>query len=328
MSSPEERAEFGELPERDLPPGRHQLLKEHLMTELAREQRDMSASSIKSPTPQRKWLRPVLGAVAVATAAAAAFTLTLPSSDGGGSTQNSPALASDEAVALLEDVALAAEGQRMPDGIEDDQFVYIRSKVTWMGYKMPGDKPTLEPLHQREVWNSVDGTRWGLLREGGSHGGKTKLEPDTPGLETNVNYRSLQKLPTDPAKMLRWLHKASEEGGKSADQNAFVLVGDLAREALMPPDTAAALFRAAAQISDVTVERNAVDAAGRKGIAVARESEGERTELIFHKETKVFLGERVVLVEDDDNYDLKEGTVLGRTAILEREVVDKVDQRP
>lgn len=326
-SSPEERAEFGELPERDLPSGRHQLLKEHLMAEITREQRDMSTSPVNSPAPRRKWLRPALGAAAMATAAAVAFTVLQPS-DGEG-TQDPPAAASDEAVELLENVALAAEGQRMPDGIEDDQFVYIRSKVTWMEYNPPTGEPKLEPLHKREVWNSVDGTRWGLLRENKPRGDKpVKLEPDTPGTETDRNYRNLEQLPTDPAKMLKWLYKASEEGGKSADQNAFVLVGDLARESLMPPDTAAALFRAAAQISEVTVERDAVDAAGREGVAVARESEGERTELIFHKRTKAFLGERTVLVEDDENTDMDAGTVVGRTAILEREVVDKVDQRP
>lgn len=324
-NSPEERAEFGELPEREMPPGRHQLLKEHLMTEMNREQRNTGMAPVNSPTKRRKWLRPALSAAALATAAAVAFTTFQPSDDG---TQSPPAAASEEAVELLENIALAAEGQRMPDGIEDDQFVYIRSKATWMEYNPPGGNPKLEPPHNREVWLSVDGTQEGLLHNDGSRGGETKLEPDTPGRETNTNYRSLQKLPTDPTKMLKWLYKASKEGGKSADQNAFVLVGDLSREALMPPDTAAALFRAAAQISGVVVERDVTDAAGRKGIAVAREDEGERKELIFDKRTKEFLGARTILVEDNENLGLDEGTVMGHSAILDRQVVDKVSQRP
>ncbi|MBA0052036.1 hypothetical protein E0L36_14350 [Streptomyces sp. AJS327] len=261
----------------------------------------------------------MLTAAVAATAAVVTLTVVLPQ-DGA----SAPPGASEEAVALLEDAALAAEGKREPDGVRDEQFVYVRSRVGYLQGR-PDGPPRLEPVHQREAWLSVDGSRWGLLRERNDTG-TMRLEPDTPGVEGNTNYRHLQTLPTDPARMLRWLHRVAE-GGESDEQNAFVLVGDLARESLLPPDTAAALFRAAARISGVTVVSDAVDAAGRRGVAVARENDGERVELIFHPKTKTFLGERSVATEDL-SHGPREGAVTGRSAVLERAVVDRPGQRP
>ncbi|MFD8939696.1 hypothetical protein ACFV0R_31340 [Streptomyces sp. NPDC059578] len=43
------------LPEKDLPPGRHRLLKEHLMTEIRQETQAIESRPRRSP-----WLRPVL----------------------------------------------------------------------------------------------------------------------------------------------------------------------------------------------------------------------------------------------------------------------------
>ncbi|WP_405907193.1 CU044_5270 family protein [Streptomyces sp. NBC_00828] len=300
---------MNQLPENDLPPGRHRLLKEHLMTEIRRE----------DEAPARtggKWLRPAIAAAAVAVVAATAI-VALP----GG--ESSPAT-SEEAVALLENVALAAEHEKVPDDIRDDEFVYIQSKVSYMTYE-EGKAPTRAPVHKREIWLSVDGTLPGLLEEDRDHDSHLVLEPSKPGIPSNTNYRNLQTLPTDPDKMLDWLHKQSD-GGKSEDQNTFVLVGDLSYESLLPPDVGAALYRAAAEIPGVTVVQDAVDADGRHGIAVAREDDGIRQELIFDPKTYEFLGERQVAVQD--TYGLKKGQVVGVSAILDRTVVDKAGQRP
>ncbi|MFD4522730.1 CU044_5270 family protein [Streptomyces sp. NPDC058470] len=306
---------MNQLPEQDLPPGRHQLLKEHLMTEIRRE----------DPTPARsgsKWLRPAIVAGAVATAAAVTFVL-LPA--GGTAAPGAAPAASQSAVELLGDIALAAEHQRVPDGIRDGQFLYVESKV---GYSTQGGgkSATVDPVHQREIWLSVDGTRWGLLEEDRLVNQHVKLEPSTPGNPTNTNYRNLQTLPTDPDTMLDWLYENSE-GHKNEDQSAFAIVGDLVRESLLPPDVAAALFRAAAKIPGVVVVPDAVDAAGRHGVAVARVDNGQRQGLIFDEKTFEYLGERTVAVEDLDN-GLKKGQTIGTSAILKREIVDKPGQRP
>lgn len=264
-----------------------------------------------------KWLRPAIAAAAVATAAAVTFVL-LPS---GGTA--APA-ASQSAVELLGDIALAAEHQRVPDGIRDDQFVYIESKF---GYPTRGGgKPaTVDPVHQREVWLSVDGTRWGLLQED-QNDKQLELDPVTPGNPTNINYRNLQTLPTDPDAMLDWLHE-NGKGPRSEDQNAFDLVGRLVSDSLLPPDVAAALFRATAKIPGVVVVPDAVDAAGRHGVAVARVDSGQREGLIFDEETYEYLGEQTVtLVDLDDG--LKKGQTVETSAVLKREIVDKAGQRP
>jgi hypothetical protein len=312
---------MNQLPEQDLPPGRHQLLKERLMTEIRHE----------DPAPARsgnKWLRPAIAAAAVATAVAVTF-VSLPS----GGEAASPAapneaaspVATNDVVALLENVALAAEHEKAPDDIRDDQFVYVESKVSYMTFE-EGKAPERAPIHKREIWLSVDGTLPGLLEEDRDHDAHMVLKPGKSGIPTSTDYRNLQTLPTDPDKMLDWLHKNSE-GGKSADQNAFVLVGDLSQESLLPPEVGAALYRAAAEIPGVTVVQDAVDAEGRHGVAVAREDDGVREELIFDPKTYEFLGEREVVVGDTED-GLKKGMVMGVSAILERTVVDKAGQRP
>ncbi|MGW0756449.1 CU044_5270 family protein [Streptomyces sp. NPDC002814] len=299
---------MNQLPERDLPPGRHRLLKEHLMTEIRQE-------------PVRRtgtWLRPAL--VAGAVAAVTAVTLTLAAPSGEQSTQ----AASKEAVALLEDIALAAE-QADTLKIRDNQFVYIKSKVAWSVHE-EGKPAFLEPIHQREVWLSVDGSEQDMLHDPVVRADHELLEKDTPGIPSNTNYRHLQTLPTDPDRMFDWLNSVSE-GSDSKDEANFVLVGDLARESLMPPAQAAALYRAAGKISGVFVIDDAVDAAGRHGVAVARVDDGERVELIFDKKTMKFLGEREVAVEDLQS-GFEKGDVMGRTAILERTLVDERGERP
>lgn len=302
-----------ELPERSFPPGRHELLKEHLMTEIRQTEAPAQASA------REKWLRPAFAAAAVATAAAVTFVFLPPS--GGGTNAQPP---TKEAVALLENVALAAERETVPGDIRDDQFVYVESRVRYTTHA-EGRTAKLDPVHKREIWLSVDGRHTGLVREGNGKGENT-LEPDLPLHEASANYRNLQTLPTDPDKMLKWLHRVSE-GGESEDQNTFVQVGALSSEGLMPPAQSAALYRAAARIPGVVVIPDAVDAAGRHGVAVARANDGERQELIFDKETKQFLGERIVAVEDLPDGP-KKGELTGAGAIIERAVVDKPGQRP
>ncbi|WP_406399253.1 CU044_5270 family protein [Streptomyces uncialis] len=306
------------LPEKDLPPGRHRLLKEHLMTEFRQE------TQTDARPARRVWPRPAL--VAVAAAAVAAGVLVALPSDGTGSRDTAAKRTSDEAVRLLEDIALATAKKDTPDGIRDDRFVYIKSRLGYMHYGM-GKKPKLEPVHDREVWNSVDGTREGLLIED-NRNGRMKLEADTPGIPGNTNYRELKKLPTDPDKMYTWLY-ANREGDNPADEQVFTLFGDLVGESLMPKEQAVALYRAAARIKAVEVVDGVKDAAGRTGVALVREDEDgfQEQQLVFDPRTKEYLGERVVAVRDTGD-GLKKGQLLGTSAILDREIVDKAGRRP
>ncbi len=258
---------------------------------------------------RRSWLRPALVAGAVAAVSAVTLTIAVPSDE------QRPAPAASQN-------ATGRAGEATAPTIRDDQFVYIRSKVSWTGYDMGKKTATIEPLREREVWLSVDGSKKGEANDPYRGLEHQLLEADAESLTA---YRNLQKLPTDPDKMYDWLNRESQ-GGSSKEAASFALVGDLVHESLIPPAQAAALYRAAARIPGVFVIDDAVDAAGRHGVAVARIDEGQRQELIFDKETKEFLGERQVAVEDG-SMGIKKGDVTSRTAVLERTVVDKRGER-
>jgi len=290
------------------------------MTEIRREAPAPAARNVN------RWLRPAIAAAAVATAAAVTVVL-LPSSDG--STVSAPP--SRATVALLEDIALAAEHDDALGTIRDDQWVYVDSKVSY-SQSAEGVKTKIPPLHRFESWESVDGTRAGLYRETGrgQWTGEAAPKPGELGYEVSTNYRHLSTLPTDADEMYDWLREtAPKYSGQETDQAMFVRAGDLIRNTIVPPEVNAALFRAVARIPGVTVIDNAVDAAGRSGIAIARKDPDNpsRDEWIFDKKTHEFLGEREVATSDWSG-GVKKGDVTSNTAILDRAVVDKAGQRP
>jgi hypothetical protein len=302
------------LPERDLPSGRHRQLKEHLMHEIRQ-----TPGPAAAPAGRRRWLLPAIGVpaaagtLAFALFAGGAFGGTDAPRPGGGT----ETVAGTTAVELLDQAAFAAAAEA-PVEIRDDQFVYAGSVVRYDGGQ-PQD---------REIWTSVDGSREGLLREEGAE--------DVP-LDSGsaTSYRLLQSLPTDPEAMLGWLYDQGEEGDaeRDADQDAFVLVGDLLQESLVPPDVAAALYGAAALIPGVTVVPDAQDAAGRPGIAVSREdayNPGQGHELILDEESFELLGTRSVALTDLalEEGPVEAGDVLFSSAVLERAVVDEAGARP
>lgn len=281
-------------------------------------------TEIRQERPARRpWLRPALVSGAAAAALAVTLTLTAPFGD------SAPPPPSKEAVALLEDIALAAEGRPSYGGIRDDQFVYVDSKVSYARHE-EGEEAKVPPLHRLEKWQSVNGTREGLMRETGR--GDWPLDPEPqrgePGYEVTTNYRHLQTLPTDPDAMYDWLHEVASAYDGETEQAMFVLVADLMRQSIVPPEQGAALFRAVARIPGVTMIEDAVDAAGRHGVAIAREdpTNPTRDEWIFDRKTLTFLGERSVVSEEGG--DAEVGTVLSNTAVLRRAVVDEPGRRP
>ncbi|MEU1177378.1 CU044_5270 family protein [Streptomyces sp. NPDC005820] len=313
---------MNQLPEQDLPPGRHRLLKEHLMTEIRLSE---AVRDGQEPLPARRggrWLRPALAGAAVATAAAVALVL-LPSS---GESAQPPSRAT---VALLEDIALAAEHEQPYGRIRDDQFVYVDSKVS--GGEAADGKFTVTPLHRLQTWTSVDGRHTGLGREDGREDWNYEPGggPGSESWEIAPYYNHVKTLPTTADAMWDYLYRtAPRYSGQERYQAMFVLAGDLLNQALLPPEQSAALFRAVARIPGVTLVDDAVDAVGRHGVGVARTDPDNpsRDEWIFDRRTYAFLGDRRVATEDFSN--VKKGTVLAHTAVLRRAVVDRVGQLP
>ncbi|MEU6380089.1 CU044_5270 family protein [Streptomyces sp. NPDC046909] len=311
---------MNQLPEKDLPPGRHRLLKEHLMTEIRQEE--------KKPV-RRPWLRPALVAGAVAAVTAVTLTFAVPSHD---DPFVPPVVHPSPGVTqVLEDAALAAEHQDVPK-VRDDQFTYIKSKVAWGISERTCKIATAGPLQTRENWKSVDGRREGLLRDTGV--GTLPIQPDPDSEDV---YRSWENLPTDPDKMLAWLYEHKGGEGHSDAYFAFKEATGLVLESILPPKVSAALYRAVAKIPGVVLVKDSVDAVGRHGTAVGfvDEKGANRQELIFNSKTWLPLGIRDVVLKDAKtnpgevcNGVIKAGSVQATTAVLERAVVDKKGERP
>jgi hypothetical protein len=310
-------------PAPDLPADRLQVLKEHLMVEYR------LAAGSRRPTPQRRRARrPLIAALGAgaALAAVAATALVLVLSGG------QPAPASPAAVQLLAKVADVAARQPAP-AVSNGEFMYVRSEVSYAVYENGAQTATMEPLHERQIWQPVANVcDWGLVIEDGQ---RTSLAP-TPvdslsakcgqGNLNEATYRMLQSLPTDPRTLLSQIYTFVQANGEGqalgSDGEAFVTIGDLIRETIVPPSTAAALYRAAALIPGVTLIDHVTTVEGQPGIAIAWTSSQDRYEWIFDPATLQYVGER--------DYDLSTGkpVVTGNAAILQRAFVGKAGQLP
>ena len=84
----------------------------------------------------------------------------------------------------------------------------------------------------------------------------------------------------------------------------------------MPPANAAAFYKAAAKLPGVREIPDAVDAAGRHGIAITLDDTGfaTRDEWIFDKETLALLGSRFYVTDPDRGITTE--TLFGTTAVM------------
>jgi hypothetical protein len=326
----------------NMPSETQQRLKDHLSTEIHGP--DLTRSSVRGrwtvtrprKLRRRAWLLGVGAAMAVMAATVTTIIIT--------SERGLPA-ASPGAVRLLAKVAAAA-GHQPAVQAGDSQYMYSEVKeATW---PVPGKlepfikkgafpreiRDHLEKLRPQkftvQFWTPVsDVCRVGLERIAPSTGPVINWKSSAQGSgftcpsigSLNVaTYRLLQSLPTDPHALLAMIYKAGRGYGPSPDQEAFVTIGDLLRDKIAPPEVAAALYRAAALIPGVTLVRNATDAIGRQGVAVARTAGGIRTELVFSKTTLRLIGERATLVRTGISGDA--------TAIIRQAFVDHIGQVP
>ncbi|MCZ4605893.1 CU044_5270 family protein [Streptomyces sp. Lzd4kr] len=337
---------------RDLPSGRHEFHKERLMAQIHDMQR---AERTATPAPAQKRRlrlpRPAITLPLTAVAVAAAVVAGVWQTGSGGVRESGvatgPALTTKIGTAttkgvpqLIDRISLAAADTSHPD-VKPGQFIYIESKSADTFVKHVGDESSLasHALHTRQMWESADGTEGWLIDPAvnDSPEGETLSLPDEQGNtpEATLNAPSfdyLAKLTTDPDELLAKIYKETEGMGNTPDQQAFTTIGDLLIESYPPAELYPALFKAASKIPGVVVVDDAVDAAGRHGIAVARldETSGEREEWIFDRKTHVFLGERSVQIRKGTGDDalITPGTVLFTNAIMKRAVVDEMKQTP
>lgn len=330
---------------RDLPAGRQQILKEHLMTELRRME------TIDQPAVRDNRRKRPRGLVAVAGAGVLALAVAATAFAAGHVMSARPAppartggpsgAGASPAAVLLARIADAAASQPAA-AARDSEFMYIRSEVAYEEDTIVNghETSTMEKPHERQVWLPVANICvTGLLREGGSstplspfpvvNGKVQRPQPGAPspnfscpseGHLGDASYRLLQSLPTSPDALLNYL----KAGKKWTNDDPATEIGDLIREAIIPPAVAAALYRTAALLPGAIVVPDATNAVGRHGIGIAWASTDAaheyRTEWIFDKTTLQYIGER--------DYNAKTGVVSGESAILQRAFVGKAGQLP
>ncbi|MEV5952718.1 CU044_5270 family protein [Streptomyces sp. NPDC051987] len=330
------------LADQDLPREQHHRHKELLMHRIdqdiaiARETgRGTGRERVTRTRSGRRLLRPALLAPATALTLAAALAAGVALNGGArehsGATAHGVATDMRPAAALLGRISDAA-GDRTVPRVRDDQFVYTREKA--QGADLTSGKAVLDPLRERETWIAQEPGplhRLGLVREDGETLPVNAELGDTDGTPAGLGrptYGWFSALPTDPDKLLTYLYAHTPFAeGRGRDQAVFEQIGSLLG-GMMPPATAAALYRAAAKIPGVTAAPQARDAIGRRGLGIARDDTryGVRTEWVFDKEDYSFLGSRSYLIKDR-SYG-RAGTLLSSEAELEIAVVDKAGQRP
>ncbi|MFE5514269.1 CU044_5270 family protein [Streptomyces sp. NPDC056529] len=332
------------IEERDLPPGRHQFHKEHLMSRIHDDRRTAAPRAPRNPFLRKAVLLPA--ATALAGALAVGVLVLTPGGTPDDDRAAGPALTTTigtvdthGAPRLLDRISLAAAGTDVPRP-RAGQYVYIETRSASTHVRTVDGVSSLVgvPLHTRQSWRSPDG-RKGWLIEPGNTGPEgitlegTDEKGDAPEPHLGApSHDYLAALPTDPDALLRKIYEETKGQGRGKDQQAFTTIGDLLTESWPTPGLAAALYRAAAKIPGVVTVDGATDAVGRKGVAVARldETSGQRTEWIFDDRTLAFLGERTVQVVGSDGEDglIKPGTVVFTHAIMVRAFVDDIKVTP
>jgi hypothetical protein len=330
--------------ERDLPAGRAQTIKEHLMTELRTREgsvpvpRHAGRAPARRPRARRMILVAATGA-GVLGLAAVALVLTIQPA------HRTASPGAPTAAQLLARIADAAARQANP-AVGDNQYEYVKVTVRTAGEKehfirdkqgnVIGNYFTPTGTYsqaQTETWSPVaDVCRDGMSRSATGQEERFTAKgpgvkcPDSGGLN-DPTYRLLQSLPTDPRTLLNLINTEEKGHGPGPAAEAFTTIGDLMRGQVVPPQVSAALFRAAALIPGVTVVPDAMDVAGRPGVAVAFDShsrlangrsENVRQEWVFNQSTLQFMGEGTVA----------DGIVTSASAVLDRGFVDRLGEVP
>ncbi|WP_097873952.1 CU044_5270 family protein [Streptomyces sp. ms184] len=330
-----ERAELARLlppaPGTDLPPGRHEHHRERLMNLIDDDTaRARGRARERADRPDRsRLLRPSFLAPATALAVAGALVLGYAAQNGGGPADTGDTRSVSQVLLRISDAA--GKGEALP--VRDDQFVYTRG--TGRDVDLTTGKLVVQPLEESETWYSQKPgpqKKLGLSRQYGEtlpiNAELGDSEGTRPGLH-RPTYRWLATLPTDPQELLDYLSEITPEfEGEDRDQALFEAIGGLIGDTILPPGTAAALYKAAALIPGVTETPDAVDALGRKGVGIARDDErsGVRTEWVFDPEDLSYLGWSSHLTKDTEYG--KKGDFLGDSAVIETAVVDKAGVRP
>jgi hypothetical protein len=293
----------------------------------------------RAPGPRRRtWPKLALTGLAAAVTAAAvavvAVVLTAP-----GSGPSHPGGVNLDAKELAYRVANAAAARPY---VRPGQWVYWQEKTA--------TAPIASARSARqgtfEVWTTADAARAAYLANGKvtffrcggvfpSPGCQSigqpvpALLPDGQGTglfevtgKMPISYAGLKSLPRSPAALDRYLASLPLRGWGPAPVREFEVIKDLLITYVLPPALTAELYRALGNIPGVTIDRHAVDVAGRTGfgfqITLPRAMGGEIDQLILDPKTYDLMGQQLVLAPSAG---AAAGRVLSGTAVLKSALV-------
>jgi hypothetical protein len=307
------RARFPVPADRDLPPGRRLLHRENLMNQILNEPpgsqpgngeppRDRRPSPWPSPArhPSARGLLATAAAVALVAGLGVAAVDRLSAHPGAPSRPAAASSAAPDATAtaVLDRIAqAAAAGPAVKVG--PNQYFYVKGKVVnsgpaspsgavegWIAQGQPKDSLWVVNGH-----STILRTKPSLVNFGGPIMGVSLAEVGNMVSSDKLlypTYAYLQSLPANPRQLLNLIERQAGDR-----YTAFAMIGQLVSTAILPPRTAAALYRAAALIPGVTFVPDATDALGRHGVGIVQSSEFFSEEWIFSKTTYQFLGARI-----------------------------------
>jgi hypothetical protein len=260
--------------------------------------------------------------------------------------QFGPATASARVV--LERAARAISRQAW-DPLQPGQWLYFRQLGSTPGHNgpAPADANSVE-----QIWLAADGAARIVQRPGVVSGGDVLLFHQPPSevlaekrrqrLGTHLrvmaygqryqwgagpDYQQLIQLPTNPAKLRRWIERRAVNPGSTcapgvSDCNTFSFVESLLVGGPLPPEVSAALYRIIASLPGMRLIGQTRDPLGRRGVAVGYvfEHQPGRAELIFNPNTGIFLAERGISLDPKRTH-APAGAVVYWNAIEDERVV-------
>lgn len=279
---------------------------------------------------RRHALRLITAAVVTTAVVGTAVVITADGTDESGHNDrtgtNAPRMRNAAAATVLNGAAARESRYEKPVVPRDDQFIYSKRiiKETERG---TGAVKTYVDVN----WDSVDGSQRSLTMELG----RVIWEEPPLGKKESVwpprEWSKLQKLPTDPEKLLTGIVGAGTSD-KSIDEftslewyDAYFMLGELLKWPVLPEGLRPAAYEALALVPGVKATPGMKDSAGRTGVGISY-SEGTAENgkyLIFDPESYEFLGFR-----DERTSRSGKKTYIQLSHVVDWAIVDRLKQRP
>ncbi|MEU4834914.1 CU044_5270 family protein [Streptosporangium sp. NPDC023615] len=275
--------------------------------------RGLPASGGRERPAYRTWLGLTLAGACVLAVAAMAVTRTQDAGAGleaagsahettrptGAAARPSGTVTRPDGVAMVLEQAALVAARSTTTEIRPDQWFYLKESQ-----HLGGNLPPVE------IWQGMDGRKSAIRQQGG----ELKVTAAEKGpTHSGRTQEEVEALPSDPDALLRHF-RALERGlyplsicrpGCSSeiadDVKVFGAIGWYMKFGpMIPPDTAAGMYRALAKIPNVSIERDVTDMDGRRGVGVVFDAgEGVKAYYVLDPDDYRYMGVKVMQGEGE-----------------------------